>query len=86
MCLLQGCYRGVFPVKCNHDRELITTVLESGAKFGWGLEVGSKPELLMAMSLLGQAPGSLLICNGYKDQDYIELVGGWTHPIYPPLA
>ncbi|BDA46967.1 Biosynthetic arginine decarboxylase [Coccomyxa sp. Obi] len=70
----QGCYRGVFPVKCNHDRELITTILESGAKFGWGLEVGSKPELLMAMTLLGQAPGSLLICNGYKDQEYIELV------------
>lgn len=70
----QGCYRGVFPVKCNHDRELITTILESGANFGWGLEVGSKPELLMAMTLLGQAPGSLLICNGYKDQEYIELV------------
>ncbi|EIE21904.1 arginine decarboxylase [Coccomyxa subellipsoidea C-169] len=70
----QGSYRGVFPVKCNHDRELISTILDCGAKFGWGLEVGSKPELLMAMSLLGQAPGSLLICNGYKDQDYIELV------------
>lgn len=64
----------MFPVKCNHDRTLITTILDCGTKFGWGLEVGSKPELLMGMSLLGQAPNSLLICNGYKDQEYIELV------------
>ncbi len=71
-------------MKCNHDRELISTILDCGAKFGWGLEVGSKPELLMAMSLLGQAPGSLLICNGYKDQDYIELVRAIpSHLLYP---
>jgi arginine decarboxylase-like protein len=61
-------------VKCNHDKELITTVLDCGAKFGWGLEVGSKPELLMGLSLLGQFPGSLLVCNGYKDPDYMRLV------------
>lgn len=65
-------------MKCNHDKDLITTVLDCGAKFGWGLEVGSKPELLMAMSLLGQIPGSLLVCNGYKDAQYMRLVGGWV--------
>jgi arginine decarboxylase-like protein len=67
-----ACYRGVFPVKCNHDRGLVAAVLAAGA--GWGLEVGSKPELLLAMSALAGRPGALLICNGYKDAEYVELV------------
>ena len=71
---MQGRYRGVFPVKCNHDRGMIRSMLRCGAAHGWGLEVGSKAELLLAMSLLAGMPGSLLICNGYKDTQYMELV------------
>ena len=69
-----GAYRGAFPVKCNHDRDLVAAVVAAGAKSGWGLEVGSKPELLLAMSALAGRPGALLICNGYKDAAYVELV------------
>ncbi|KAK9830421.1 hypothetical protein WJX72_011676 [[Myrmecia] bisecta] len=70
----QGKFQGVFPVKCNPDRELITSILQCGQKFGFGLEVGSKAELLMAMSLLAKYPGTNMICNGYKDAEYMELV------------
>jgi arginine decarboxylase-like protein len=72
--IAQGCFRGVFPVKCNHDRDLIKGVLEAGQRTGFGLEAGSKPELMLAMSLLCDYPDSLLICNGYKDAEYMELV------------
>ena len=73
---LQGAYSGVFPVKCNHDCELIECILEAGRPFNYGLEVGSKAELLMAMSKMGSSPGALLICNGYKDADFMRLVCG----------
>ena len=72
---LQGSYRGVFPVKCNHDKDLLSNVVSFGQRLGFGLEAGSKPELLMAIALLAKLPGSLLICNGYKDAEYMELVG-----------
>ena len=64
----------MFPVKCNHDRELIDCILEAGRPFKYGLEVGSKAELLMAMSKIGGSPGALLICNGYKDAAFMRLV------------
>lgn len=46
----------------------------AGKPYGFGLEVGSKAELVMVMSILGSCPGSTLICNGYKDAEYMELV------------
>ena len=55
----QGVYAGVFPVKCNHDRRVLECVLESGRPFRYGLEVGSKAEMLMAMSMMGRSPGAL---------------------------
>ncbi|MEN9204627.1 MAG: biosynthetic arginine decarboxylase [Thermostichales cyanobacterium DRC_bins_46] len=64
-------YRGVYPVKVNQQRHLVEEVVKHGRPYGFGLEAGSKPELLIALSLL-DTPGSLLICNGYKDRDYIE--------------
>ena len=64
----------MFPIKCNHDRDLIGSVLQACAHKGFGLEAGSKPEIMLAMSLLCDYPGSLLICNGYKDAEYMELV------------
>ena len=64
-------YRGVFPIKVNQQRHVVETMLEEGRKHGMGLEVGSKPELLAAIALQADG-GSLVICNGYKDEDYIE--------------
>lgn len=66
-----GEYRGVFPVKCNQQRHLIESLVNYGRPFQFGLEAGSKPELLIALAHL-DTPGALLICNGYKDRDYIE--------------
>jgi arginine decarboxylase len=66
-----GVYRGVFPVKCNQQRHLIEDLVEFGKPYQFGLEVGSKPELAIALAML-TTPGALLICNGYKDRDYIE--------------
>jgi arginine decarboxylase len=66
-----GSYRGVFPVKCNQQRHLIEDLVRFGKPHQFGLEAGSKPELLIALATL-DTPGALLICNGYKDQEYIE--------------
>lgn len=67
----QGKYRGVFPVKCNQHRHLVEDLVRFGKPYQFGLEAGSKPELMIALALL-DTPGSLLICNGYKDREYIE--------------
>lgn len=64
-------YRGVFPIKVNQQRHVVESLLEEGRKHGTGLEVGSKPELLAAIALQ-EGVGSLVICNGYKDDDYVE--------------
>jgi arginine decarboxylase len=62
-------------VKSNPCSDVIRAVLKGGQPpRGLGLEVGSKPELAMAMALLAPFPGSTLVCNGYKDADYMELV------------
>ena len=66
-----GRYQGVFPVKCNQQRHVVERLVEAGQRWHFGLEAGSKAELLIALSLLND-PEALLICNGYKDQRYIE--------------
>ncbi len=66
-----GSYRGVYPVKVNQQRHLVEEVVEFGAPWGFGLEAGSKPELLIALAVMQDA-GGLIICNGYKDLKYIE--------------
>ena len=66
-----GRYQGVFPVKCNQQRHVVEQLVESGKRWHFGLEAGSKAELLIALSLLDD-PEALLICNGYKDRRYIE--------------
>ncbi|MDY6939152.1 MAG: biosynthetic arginine decarboxylase [Cyanobacteriota bacterium] len=68
----EGSYRGVFPVKCNQQRHLIEDLVKFGEPYKFGLEAGSKPELLIALANL-TTPGALLICNGYKDREYIEM-------------
>ena len=67
----QGVYRGVFPIKVNQQRHLVEEIVEAGRPWRYGLEAGSKPELLIALSAMDQA-GGFIICNGYKDRAFIE--------------
>jgi len=67
----QGSYRGVYPIKVNQQRHVVEELVRYGASKKLGLEAGSKPELLIALALL-DTPGALIICNGYKDQAYVE--------------
>ncbi len=64
-------YRGVFPIKCNQHRHLVEDLVRFGKSHQFGLEAGSKPELMIALAVL-DTPEALLICNGYKDREYIE--------------
>jgi len=64
-------YRGVFPVKVNQLREVVEEIVEAGRLYHLGVEAGSKPELLAALALYSD-PESLIICNGYKDGQYIR--------------
>ncbi|CAD6265662.1 unnamed protein product [Miscanthus lutarioriparius] len=67
-------YQGVYPMKVNQNRDIIQDLV----RFGYdesGVEAASKPELLIAMGCLTKAkPGAYLVCNGYKDADFISLV------------
>lgn len=67
-----GVYRGVFPIKVNQLREVVEEILDAGEDYDYGLEAGSKPELLIALALL-ESKNALLVCNGYKDEEYIRL-------------
>ncbi len=65
-----GRYRGVYPVKVNQTRHVVEAVVEQGRPWGYGLEAGSKAELLIALAKSDQ--GGFIVCNGYKDLSYIE--------------
>lgn len=67
----KGGYRGVMPIKVNQQRHVVEELLRYGAPVNLGLEAGSKPELLVAIALLDN-DDRLLVCNGYKDREYIE--------------
>ncbi len=64
-------YRGVFPIKVNQLREVVEEIMEAGKPFHFGIEAGSKPELLAALAIHSD-PESLIICNGYKDASFIQ--------------
>ncbi|MBA3817823.1 MAG: biosynthetic arginine decarboxylase [Deltaproteobacteria bacterium] len=66
-----GQYRGVYPIKVNQNRTVVEEIIEFGRPFHYGLEAGSKPELLAIMAIHTDDE-SLIICNGYKDEEYIE--------------
>ena len=68
----KGKYQPVFPVKVNQRKEVIEYILKYGKKFNMGLEAGTKAELLASLSL-GMPKDALLVCNGYKDEDYLKL-------------
>src|SRR5204863_9230576 len=65
-------YRGVFPIKVNQLREVIEEIVDAGQPFHFGLEAGSKPELVAALAM-HKDPESLIICNGYKDPAFIRI-------------
>jgi arginine decarboxylase len=64
-------YRGVFPIKVNQLREVVEEILDAGKPWHFGIEAGSKPELMAALAL-HHDPESLIICNGYKDTVFIR--------------
>lgn len=70
----QNRYAAVFPIKVNQQRLVVEEVYRSGKEFGFGLEVGSKPELLVVLAMTEDAPDRIIICNGFKDDSYIETV------------
>src|SRR5256884_8828381 len=65
-------YRGVFPIKVNQLREVIEEIVDAGQRFHFGLEAGSKPELVAALAMHKDSE-SLIICNGYKDRAFIRI-------------
>ncbi len=67
-------YAAVFPIKVNQQRLVVEEVYKYGGDFGFGLEVGSKPELLAVMSITESDKDRLVVCNGFKDDSYIEAV------------
>ena len=77
----QGRYRGVFPVKVNQQCQIIEEICRFGAPYQHGLEAGSKAELVLALANL--TPGGLLVLNGYKDREFIDL-GLWAHKLGHP--
>lgn len=67
-----GKYKGVFPIKVNQLREVVEEILEAGEPYSFGLEAGSKAELMIALAY-NTHPEALTILNGYKDRDYMRL-------------
>ena len=67
-----GSYRGVFPIKVNQMREVVEEIRDAGKPYHFGLECGSKPELMIALAMHKDSK-SLIICNGYKDDAFIRL-------------
>ena len=70
----EGRYVAVYPIKVNQQRPVVEEVFRYGSDYDFGLEVGSKPELLAVMAMTEDSPGRLIVCNGFKDDSYIEAV------------
>lgn len=68
----KGSYRGVFPIKVNQQQQVLEEVTEFGARYHHGLEAGSKAELIAAISMLKDRE-ACLVCNGYKDEEFLDL-------------
>jgi arginine decarboxylase len=68
----QAPYRGVFPIKVNQQCAVIEEMARVGARYGHGLEAGSKAELLIALAHL-EPDNGYIICNGYKDEEFVDL-------------
>lgn len=81
-----GGYTGVYPIKVNQERHVVESVRDAAERHGFGLEAGSKPELLAVLGLTGEHHDMPIVCNGFKDDEYAELVAIATklgRTIYP---
>lgn len=67
----RGAYRCIYPIKVNQQRQVVEEIYQLGRQYGFGLEAGSKPELLAVMAIADNS--TPIICNGFKDDEYIEL-------------
>jgi len=68
----RGVYRGVYPVKVNQQQQVIERIAEFGRPYHFGFEVGSKAELIAVLAYQDD-PEALLVCNGYKDEEFVDL-------------
>jgi arginine decarboxylase len=81
----QGRYACVYPIKVNQQRQVVEEVLQFGRPYGFGLEAGSKPELLAVVAMADN--DTPIICNGFKDAEFIETamlahkIGRWVIPV-----
>jgi len=69
-----GRYHCVYPIKVNQQRHVVEEVLNFGKPYGFGLEAGSKPELLAVLAVTNGAGDTPIICNGFKDDEFIKMV------------
>lgn len=70
-CAYQGAYSCVYPIKVNQQRQVVEEIIEYGKPYGFGLEAGSKPELLAVVAMTDA--DTPIICNGFKDSEFIEM-------------
>jgi arginine decarboxylase len=66
----KGSYTCVYPVKVNQQRQVVEKIIEHGRAYGFGLEAGSKPELLAVVAMTDR--NTPIVCNGFKDDEFIE--------------
>ncbi len=71
-CAYRSDYQSVYPIKVNQQCHVVDSIAESGKEFRHGLEAGSKAELLIAMAA-STSLEALIVCNGYKDEEFIDL-------------
>ncbi len=67
----RGKYRCVYPIKVNQQRSVVQKIIDYGRPYGFGLEAGSKPELLAVVAIT--TPETPVICNGFKDDEFVEI-------------
>ncbi|HVZ94303.1 MAG TPA: biosynthetic arginine decarboxylase, partial [Phycisphaerales bacterium] len=70
----QGKYQCVYPIKVNQQRHVVQEIRDMGGPLGFGLEAGSKPELLAVLGMTVDYPDMPIVCNGFKDSEFIETV------------
>ena len=68
----QSEYQSVFPIKVNQQKHVVESIADAGSSFDHGFEAGSKPELMIALSM-APTKDCLIVCNGYKDEEFIDL-------------
>lgn len=68
----RGSYQSVFPIKVNQQQHVVDSISRAGQSFHHGFEAGSKPELMVALSMV-PTTDSLIVCNGYKDEEFVDL-------------